>query len=322
MDVEQNIRDVEEIADYEPTDQIQNIASSPSKSQDFVFGRLQKLLIDRHWGGNQGFIAELESFSFKIVELNKFGFDSSFDIKFDASRASNIRKDGNTSINAADFKAIVFFLDFHGLLLPGHYGDEIGEQFPDPLFHSLIDFMDIGEYTFDNIIKRAPGLYYAYRPSSTFPDHFWVGALEIFVNRETKAVVAKEFYTSNGFDNRPNKTIKFYGYLVRKARHYTIISKNESAASLSVALLPYVTVENNKIMSLAGAILDMSTGRLWGGRVLYERAELPLPDTYNDTYREYREQFLASSKIAHESEIPASILRFFKGDDIPNLTIY
>lgn len=321
MNIESNIKDNEEIAAYVPTQQVEEIARTRSKHEKFVIQRLRNLLSDRHWGGNE-FRVKLNQFSNKIIELNSLDFAENFAPTLDDSRISNIKNQKKYSINSEDYRIIVYFLDFHGLLLPGHFGDEIGEQFPDPLFHSLIDFMDIGEYTFDNIIKRAPGLYHAYRPSSTFPDHFWVGALEIFVNRETKAVVAKEFYTSNDFDGRPNKTIKFYGYLVRKARHYTIISKNESAASLSVALLPYVTVEDNKIMSLAGAILDMSTGRLWGGRVLYERAELPLPDTYNDTYREYREQFLASSRVAHESEIPASILRFFKGDDIPNLTIY
>lgn len=221
-------------------------------------------------------------------------------------------------INDLDFRLIVLYLDYNGLFIGMHRGQEIAEKFPDPLFHSLLNFMGIGKFTLNNMKARAPGLYRAYRPASTFPGNFWVGALEIWINEESGAIKTTEFHQSGGFDGRPNKKVLFDGFLVRKGRHYTILSCNEGASSLDIAFLPSVMVEGGRITNMTGAVLDMSTGHLWGGQIIYDRIELDA----ETPYQEQRDRIFADARVCAPEDIPRSIAHHFKNDPIPNLRMF
>lgn len=255
------------------------------------------------------------------------------EVKIDDSRLSRFinGRESERQFNNDDFRTCVLYLDFLGILYKTHWADDIGDRFPDPLFHSLRNFMGVGEFTLNNMKRRAPGFYRAYRPASTFPGNFWVGCLEISIDPQSDAITTREFYQSGGFDGRPNKTVEFFGYIVRKGRHYTIISRNQSSSSLSAALLPSVTIEDHKITNMTGAVMDMSTGHLWAGRILYDRVELPAlcvpseavpPASDTNDEAALREAFRASARVCGPDEISQSIVHHFRDDPIPNLRMY
>lgn len=311
----------QQLRNYEPAEKaLKLFDKDDSDASEFVLQKLNHYLKERFWVSQAAFVRKAAEFADELQVLKKFDLPEDDFFKLGDSQISKLKSGDLVQINPNTYKVIVLYLDFHNLLFPKHFGDEIAENYPDPLFHSLINFMSVGDYTLTNMMNRAPGLYHAYRPASSFPGNIWVGVLEIYIDRATKALVAKEHYQSNGFDGRPNKTIEFFGYLVRKARHYTIISRNEAAASLSVALLPQVTVERDKIMTFGGAMLDMSTGRLWGGRVFFERVSEPPESAMS--YNDYRQKLLNEATVKSMYSIPNSIRSYFANAPIPNTTMY
>ena len=318
------------VSKYVPSEDMQRRSIKTPENIRYLQDRLsQNIRATSPRKSYQDFLDDVTHF---IVNVScQPALDSSHRISLDPDRLGKFIRDDRASkvVTEIDFKCICYFLDWKGLFYNNHRGADISAAFVDPLFHSVLDFMKIGEFTLNNMKRHAPGFYRCYRPASTFPGNFWVGAMEVFEERASGALITMEFYQSAGFDQRPNKTVELSGYLFRKGRHYTIISRNESSTSLSVALLPSVSIENHKITNLTGAVLDMSTGHLWGGRVIYDRVELPARcvgsadnSTISVDSQEMKKLFFDSAMICTADEIPKSVLHHFQNDPIPNLRMF
>lgn len=294
----------------------------------FLRQRLRGIFAARNYGSKSQFIDDVHDFHSAATELKLSHFSKLFDINLDQSRLSTFLGDSTNAdaqFNAETFKTIVLFLDFKKWLSVKHLGEEIVKDYPDPVFPAMLNFMSIGEYTLSNMKAQAPGLYKAYRPSSTFPGNYWVGALEIKLDDESDALVTREFYQSAKFDDRPNRIVTFEGYMLRKGRHYTILSRNEPSSSLCAALLPSVTIENGKIASLAGGVLDMSTGRLYGSRVFYERIMIETEEELEATPQEYktaRDKLFGEARVLSPDDMPSSLVHHFEFKHIDNITLY
>lgn len=319
---------MENVGSYVPAPDIKRRADkSDPENVRYLESRLYFLL--NRGGGRKGytdFVADIENFQ---LEINKKNKDLSVEIlkhKITYDKIRQFSQGRIDQISKNDFRLIVYFLDFRGVFRERYVGNKISEKYEDPLFHSLMDFMGVGDFTYTNIRRHAPGLYTAYRPSSTFPGCFWVGAMEISVNEQSGAIQTFEFYQSSGFDSRPNKIVTFTGYLIRKGRHYTILSRNHSSSSLCATLLPSVTVEGHKITNMTGATLDMSTGRLWSGRILFDRFNLDSSTSSivksKQSYKEIRNAFFESACVLKSSEIPESIAFHFSELSVPNLKLF
>lgn len=318
--------DFEGLSRYVPSPRVSLRLERNTENAHFLAERLKNYLTHYGFGTTQaGFITELEVFRDALAN-HELGKRFTKPVKVRQPAISKLSGSGDyEGINSADFALICYLLDFKKVLFTARRNHGLPHGHPLALYPALVDFIDIGEHTLDNIAKRAPGLYRAYRPSSTFPGNFWVGMMEVALDQSTGAVRVLEYYSSAGFDNRPTKTVKLDGFLVRKGRHYTIITRNSSESSLSIALLPAVAIEHEKIMTLSGAILDMSTGRLWGGRVLYER-EGPLPSdrfsVESDRYAKLKKKLEDECRVKTPEDLPSSIKDFFNFQPIGNLTMY
>lgn len=294
----------------------------------FLRQRLRGIFSARNYGKQSQFIDDVQDFHLAASEAKIPHFAKPIEINLDPSRLSTFLGDSinaDAQFNAETFKTIVLFLDFKKWLSVKHLGEEIVKDYPDPVFPAMLNFMSIGEYTLSNMKAQAPGLYKAYRPSSTFPGNYWAGALEIKLDEGSDALVTRELYQSDRFDDRPNRIVSFEGYMLRKGRHYTILSRNESSSSLCAALLPSVTIENGKIASLAGGVLDMSTGRLYGCRVFYERIEIETKEELGATPEEYqaaRDKLFAEARVLSPDDMPRSLVHHFEFKHIDNITLY
>lgn len=294
---------------------------------EYFIGRVKQYIKEGFSVSSQAdFLRELGEFHAETLKHSLIGVPNIKDIKLDASRLSRVLNHADKDkINEEDFALACHLLNFRSFYVSGKMDGAIADKYPHALFFALMAFMDIGEFTLENIKSRAPGLYRAYRPSSTFPGNFWIGSMEVSVDPQTGAVLVEEFYQSDGFDNRPNKVVMLDGHLVRKGRHYTILTRNKSEGSLSIALLPAVSIEGDKITGLSGAVLDMSTGRLWGGRVLYER-EYPTQEeatkTKDSGMEKLRDRLQKEARVVGPEGVPQSILDFFNFRAIENLTLF
>lgn len=322
------------VSSYQPSEDIARRAQRTKEHAELLKDRLRTVLrttySDRQYGS---FITDLEKFSQEAVKNKKLPFGGAYEFKATPSQLSSFAKGGaetDTRINGRDFALITYYLDCMGLYYAQHRGAEIEVAFPDSLFHALLNFTSVGEFTLNSVKSRAPGWYRAYRPSSTFPGCYWVGVLEVY-NSDSGAVCTREFYQSAGYDDRPNKTVTFSGYLLRKGRHYTILSRSEASNSLCLALLPSVMMEDKTITAMAGAMIDISTGRPWSGRVFYE--QIPdLPDgqipsaSAEEAETEFRdrvfEHFKNESRVLPSSEMPTSIVHHFRQEAVEGLTLY
>lgn len=303
-------------------------ADKNSENCKFLRERLRSLLNSEAYHKKLEFINDVHDFHAAGFELKKWSISKDADMNLDQSRLSTFigtKPTADNQFNQDVFRTIVLFLEFNGWLSVKHLGHEIAQDYDHPLFPSMLHFMDIGEYTLSNMKAQAPGLYKAYRPSSTFPGNYWVGAMEISLDSESNALVTEEFYQSSEFDDRPNRTVAFDGYMFRKGRHYTILSRNEASSSLCVALLPSVAIENNHMVSMAGGLLDMSTGRLYGSRVFYERVPIKTErelSVHPDEYREAKDKLFSEACVRSRDQMPASIVHHFEFKHIDNVTLY
>lgn len=298
-----------------------------SENCKFLRERLRSLLNSDTYKTHSEFIDDVHNFYAAGIGAKKWTALKDVDMNLDQSRLSafiGTKPTADNQFNPNVFRAVVLHLDFNDRLSVKHLGDEIAQDYEHPLFPAMLHFMDIGEYTLSNMKAQAPGLYKAYRPSSTFPGNYWVGGMEISLDAESDALVTEEFYQSSEFDDRPNRIVAFNGYMFRKGRHYTILSRNEASSSLCVALLPSVAVENEHIVSMAGGLLDMSTGRLYGSRVFYERVptKTARESLHPDEYRDIKEQLFAKACVCSREQMPASIVHHFEFKRIDNITFY
>jgi len=279
------------------------------------------------------FVADIHNVYKDLKSKNQDLANTRNECKINNDRLQKLTKGTHNQNTFNYFKINYYNLDFKGVFKDQHIGSRIADSYKDPLFHSLIDFMRVGDFTYTNMKRHAPGLYRAYRPSSTFPGNYWVGALEIYINDNSGAICTYEFYKSNNFDGRTNKVVQFNGYLIRKGRHYSIVSRNQSQSSLCVALLPSVTIESRRITNLTGATIDMSTGHLWTGRVIFDRIDLPNVCVSTDriseeievdeeNYPKLKKEFFESACICTAEEIPKSIRHHFSHEQIPNLQMF
>jgi hypothetical protein len=322
------------VSSYQPSKSIVRRAKKTEEHADLLKDRLQTVLRSTYSNRQYAsFIDDLDRFLYEAVKNKHLPFDEDFEIKATPALLSAFVKGGpeaNNRVNSKDFGLMVYYLDCMGLYHQQHRGAEIEEAFKDSLFHALLNFTSVGEFTLNSVKSRAPGWYRAYRPSSTFPGCYWVGVLEVY-NANTGAVCTREYYQSSGFDDRPNKTVSFSGYLLRKGRHHTILTRCEASNSICLALLPSVMMEEKTITAMGGAIMDISTGKLWSGRVFYERiADLPDVQTtearvdeqdtkFNDQVFEH---FKQESRVVTASEMPRSIVHYFLQEEVEGLTLY
>lgn len=322
------------VSSYQPSRSIKRRAERTDEHADLLKDRLETVVrltySDRQYAS---FIDDLVKFSHEAAKNGLLPFDDAFEFKATPETLRTFVKGGaeaNNRINKKDFALITYYLDCMGLYHGKHRGAEIEDAFSDSLFHALLNFTSVGEFTLNSVKGRAPGWYRAYRPSSTFPGCYWVGVLEVY-NADSGAVCTREFYQSNGYDGRPNKTVSFSGYLLRKGRHHTILTRSESSNSLCLALLPSVMIEEKVITAMAGAMIDISTGRLWSGRVFYERiVDLPTvpassgrsdeldPEFQNTVFEHFKNECC----VKPASEMPASIVHHFRQEAVEGLTLY
>ncbi len=224
---------------------------------------------------------------------------------------------GENRLNAKHYRLIVQFLfarrQYHSL----NRGNAIEESFPDSLFHALLGFLDIGDITLANLTDRAPGLYRAFRPSSTFPGHFWEGLLDITADAQTGAVRTSQYYHASDRFDRPARSLRFDGFMIRKAQQYVMLSRNRAKTSLEVVYLPTVTLDENRLQTMMGAVTDMGTARLYSSRQFYERHDIG-----RKSKDKALQDILATLDLRTPEEMPPSILHYFRDDPIPGLTMY
>lgn len=317
-----------DVSGFQVTDDIRRAARKTDYNVEFIREKLGSAIRQTgYFAGPKAFYEALIAFHRACKEYPNIELPGSPNRKvlFDEKRIGRFLRGEDKAVSKDDFTIVVYLLAFNNLLTDGRQIEKIARDYKDPLFFSLANFLKVGDITLANMTLQAPGLYTAYRPSSTFPGTFWRGFLEVRMDEISGATITKEFYQSGGYDNRPNKEVEFDGYMIRKSRHYTIIARNESISNLSVTFIPSVTLRKGVISTLVGRTMDMSTGYLYGSRVFYERSDwtggqedLGKPASYVDR----RNQLLADCKILREDEMPDSLRMLFRAESAPSITFF
>lgn len=247
-----------------------------------------------------------------IASQAAFLRESNLEIHINAKRFSewiNTKQKWNI-VNAACYKHIIEYMEKKNLLihLESH---SLLDEIDDPLFHSLNYFLEIKEYSLENIRNRSPGKYILYTNSLFRPNHFVVGAIWIYVDKYTNAIKTKELQIYSGKDGSRMKREKYEGYLIRKSKKYIIISKDKSVSSLQIYFLPHFFREEKEIITFEGLVIGMVGGRAFSRPVILER------------FDGEDEELISKLDVYPEDRIPAFILSILKNErEYKNLNLF
>lgn len=178
-------------------------------------------------------------------------------------------------INTADYRRLVRFLFDNRLWQDRDFSSHI-KHYKDNLYHSLIDFLQIGPGTEDNMRSRVPGLYRVWRYSIAIPGEYAVGSARIRYEEDSGALCVTEVFSYED-DGGPEKLHfspqhdEYFGYLSRKNKKYFIISRNKSVSTLQMTMLPDVYRAENEVTTMSGIVQGMSGSRLFTSRIMFER---------------------------------------------------
>jgi hypothetical protein len=223
----------------------------------------------------------------------------------------------DTKINAPDFRLIVYFLHESDVLRVDNQGPLIAKHFRHPLYHTLLDFMSVSHSAQSCAKLLLPGLYQAWRPSTTFPGHFWKGKLRIAIDNASGALTTLEHYAAVQADGRRNRSFDFDGYMIVVDRHYTHVSRNLDRTSLQFVQLSQIAISQGRVTSMGGLVLDGSSGWLYASRVLYDliASETELTE---DLERHVDDDL----GIVPADNVPGSIRARFERKRIPGVTMF
>ena len=300
----------------------QTLATRSAKTKasiEALRGRLTLLIRETAYFRTAGdFIKELAGYQASLSEADvvRNGLHTG-DLKLTEDYLSKFLGGEDDRINQHDFKMIVHMLHDKKIYLPEMQGKLLSATCDDALYHAMLEFLRVGELTLANLKRRAPGLYTAWRPSSSFPGRFWRGILEISVDPNSYAVCVSEQYYAPARDKSPARHISFDGYLFRKSQLYTMVTRNNTLSTLQMSHMPVATVFDDEIVTLGGFVTDMTTARLYTSRIFYER--IPVDGEITTAVRTEERNNMA---VVGTDEVPHHVQAFFDPKPIPNIHMF
>lgn len=308
--------------DEEPhTSILERRLPSTPENREYLRRRLEHLIAEvSYFTGYPDFIQRLKEFYdvHSDEELRSFGYTEDLPVQLDRIKLAQFMTGTDSAINKRDFGLIVRMLYDIGELSAENAGEFIEQSYPDALYHALLNFMGVGSQTVANIKRNAPGLYRAWRPSSTYPGMFWRGLLHVWIDYESRALKVMETYASKGAEGRYSRNITFDGYLFKKSSQYVILARNRDLNALECIMIPEVTVFENQIYHMAGFVTDQTPSRLYSSRIHFD---LLVRDEVTPKQLEDHQADLA---MVHEDsdEMPASIKHFFSERVPPRINLF
>lgn len=305
-------------APYYFDERIEDLVTQKS-TRDHVRNRLDHLISQtRIYDGFKEFISELYEF---VYECEKYPESRNmFDpgqIKIDNKRLADFAGNRRSSIDQQSFRAIVYFLHFRKQWTPGLFSHEIGRAFSDPVFHAMVNFLDVGQEHLQTLMMRAPGLYLSYTPSITFRGSFSCGLLHVSTAPESPVLRVHEVFRSKGVEGRFDRELTYDGYLFRRSRKHFILRRNNAASTLSLTILPDYELLGTRMAVMNGIVLDMSGSHPYTCRVLYERID----DGTNDPKADFAAH-IDRAQIIKADEIPPSVLAYFEDEPHPYVRFF
>ena len=178
-------------------------------------------------------------------------------------------------------------------------------EIDDPIFYSMLEFLEIPELTTTNLLNRLPGIYRVYRPIVTHPGKFVCGAVQIKGDAETGKISYIEINRIKKQDGREAKSITFEGYAFRKTNFVFLFSAEKWKSSIHLTMLSHCEVQDDKYNVMFGGFLDTIGGQAYTGKVFFER----IPDIAEDdaTFQSISDELDCLEKTA----LPKSIQAFF-----------
>ena len=224
---------------------------------------------------------------------------------------------GGPNLGERKVRAIVYFLHEHDLWSPQNIGSKIAALFPDPLFHSVQEFLGIEPDAALELAESAVGVYRAFRPSIMYHDHFAAGYLEISKSPDSSALKTYELYKSSGHQGRLPKAVTYEGCFFRGKGTHFILGRNNAWSSIQYILLPDVETYRDMIQVMFGALTDMSTKSPYTSPIFFERIDngIALSDQEKDRLKK-------EPDIISRERMPESLLDFFDRKIPPNMTLY
>lgn len=181
---------------------------------------------------------------------------------------------------------------------------------PGALFHALVHFLDVSEQTLTNLSKEAPGLYTMWRSSTDLPGKFVKGMLKIEHDTVSSAIATREVQHYGGDDGTVAITEIFDGNMIKKARHYIMVSRQiHRSGPPRITVLDNVLFEDGKVVVMQG----MTTG-FYGENALFcapiylERTSINEDELQNRLY--INDEIPDSVKLKLEARITHGIIWF------------
>jgi len=177
---------------------------------------------------------------------------------------------------------------------------------PEPLYHSMLEFLDIPELTTSNLLRRLPGVYRVWRPIVTHANHFVEGLVTIAGDQDTGVLTCREYNAIKAQKDREAKILVLEGYAFRKSNFLFFTGTDTEQATIHLTLVSDAEIMGDKYHVLMGQFLDTIGGRTYSGKVIMERsAKIGIEDV------EAIAAFEADADCVPRDELPPSIRNFF-----------
>ena len=193
-------------------------------------------------------------------------------LKVSLSVFSRFMRAENSTLPEDDHKRLAYLLCDEGVFTKPN--DVINRliEIDNPLFHTLVDFLKSGSGTIEKACLSYPGIYKTWRPSSHWPGHFLLGALEI-IQEDTCVIKTRETERFSGLD-RAHPLIKVMdGYLFRKdGKIYILSSEEKCRKSLRLIILNSTSFgDDERAVVMEGIMVGVSKGKIFSTMVYIER---------------------------------------------------
>lgn len=180
----------------------------------------------------------------------------------------------------------------------------------DPLFFSMLEFLEIPEITTENLLNELPGIYRVYRPTLTHPNKFICGAIRIWGDSKTGKIAYEEVNSIKKQEGREAKSVRFQGFAFRKKEFIFLFSAEESKSAVHLTMLSDNERQGNQYHAMSGGFIDTMGKQIYTGKIFIER----VPELENS--QAIFESVLDELDCFEKSQLPKSIQLFFEDDEL------
>ncbi|MEM5585914.1 hypothetical protein WNZ15_25890 [Roseibium sp. AS2] len=221
-----------------------------------------------------------------------------------------VSKPNSVAPNDEQLNLIYNYLDSHNAWNERTANRAFVSGIEDPIFFSMLEFLDVPELTTANLLNDLPGIFRVYRPTLTHPGKYICGAIRIWGDHKTGKIIYEEVNAIKKQEGREAKSIRFQGFAFRKKEFIFLLSAESSKSAIHLTMLSDNERQGDQYHAMSGGFIDTMGKQIYTGKIFIER----VPEL--DNTHEVLESVLADLDCFDKSRLPKSIQMFFEDDKL------